>query len=43
MQTIHALTLRALLRVNKNASIWAGADGFLRGDPVPTIGVQFNN
>ena len=37
------LDFKGLLRVNKNASIWAGADGFLRGDPVPTIGVQFNN
>ena len=37
------LDVKGLIRVNKNASIWAGADGILRGDPVPTIGVQFNN
>lgn len=37
------LDVKGLIRVNKNASIWAGADRILRGDPVPTIGVQFNN
>ena len=37
------LDVKGLLRVKKNVSIWAGADGFFRGDPVPTIGVQLNN
>ena len=37
------LDVKGLIRVNKNASIWAGADGFFRGDPVPTIGIQINN
>ncbi len=37
------LDVRGLIRVNKNASIWAGADGFFRGDPVPTVGIQINN
>jgi phospholipid/cholesterol/gamma-HCH transport system substrate-binding protein len=32
--------LRALFRVNKNASVWLGADGLFRGDPAPIIGVQ---
>jgi phospholipid/cholesterol/gamma-HCH transport system substrate-binding protein len=34
------LDLRALFRVNKNASVWLGADGLFRGDPSPIIGVQ---
>lgn len=37
------LDVRGLIRVNKNASIWAGADGFFRGDPIPTVGIQINN
>ncbi len=37
------LDVKGLIRVKKNVSIWAGADGIFRGDPVPTIGVQLNN
>lgn len=37
------LDVKGLIRVNKNASIWAGADGILRGDPVPAVGIQLNN
>ncbi len=37
------LDVKGLIRVKKNVSIWAGADGIFRGDPIPTIGVQLNN
>lgn len=37
------LDVKGLIRVNKNASIWAGADGILHGAPVPTVGIQLNN
>lgn len=34
------LDLRALFRVNNNASVWVGADGLFRDHTTPVIGIQ---
>jgi phospholipid/cholesterol/gamma-HCH transport system substrate-binding protein len=36
------LDFRTLFRVNKNASIWLGADGLFQNDPTPRIGIQYS-
>jgi phospholipid/cholesterol/gamma-HCH transport system substrate-binding protein len=36
------LDLRALFRVNKNASVWLGAEGIFRGDVSPILGIQIS-
>ena len=36
------LDFRTLFRVNKNASIWLGADGLFQGNPTPRIGIQYS-
>ncbi len=36
------LDFRTLFRVNKNASIWLGADGIFQGNPTPRIGIQYS-
>ncbi len=36
------LDFRTLFRVNKNASIWLGADGLFQNNPTPRIGIQYS-